>query len=69
MYQPKGPIKGWQYICKRCGYERDGLLPDAESSWTCPQCNAGDCGCRTTTAIPVQLTCPKPWPNVGGLGG
>jgi hypothetical protein len=40
----------WQYFCKRCGYERQGLLPVPWGiggyAWACPECKSHDIDSR-----------------------
>lgn len=40
----------YQYFCKQCGYERDGLLDRPVGidgySWACPKCKSHDVDSR-----------------------
>ena len=46
----------WQYFCRKCGYERDGLLAHEHGiggySWSCPQCKSYDIGSRPVADAP-----------------
>lgn len=46
----------YQYFCRQCGYERDGLLDHAAGiggySWACPKCKSNDIGSREVIPCP-----------------
>lgn len=54
----------WQYFCKQCGYERQGLLPVPWGiggyAWACPECKSHDIDSR-----PVLDESERPANNTG----
>lgn len=45
----------WQYFCRKCGYERVGLLDHPHGiggySWSCPECGSYDIDSKPSPPI------------------